>query len=142
MRDFAKRLIACETKGHRSSETNSLGTFPVPEKLRLHLATLMGTGGFRALLARALVVASAEVPSLRGLHVRADGSLGGTEELQGQIDPDEISEGRVVLLALLLGLLVDFIGKSLTVRLVGDVWPKVSFNHLVSDGGGKYEKTR
>ena len=82
----------------------------------------MGEGGFRALLARALALAAAEVPWLRAVQVKADGTLAGWEELPAQLDPDEYLEGRVVLLAQLLGLLVAFIGEKLTLRLMREVW--------------------
>ena len=125
MRDFAERLIAYETRGNKSSETKTSGPFLVGEKLRPQLATLMGNVGFRALLSRALALANAEVPWLRAVHVNTDGSFQGLDELGAQVDPDEIFEGCVVLLAQLLGLLVAFIGELLTLRLVRDVWPKL-----------------
>jgi len=62
MRDFADRLIAYETGGNNSSETKTPAACLVSEKLRPHLATLMGNVGFRALLSRALALANAEVP--------------------------------------------------------------------------------
>ena len=102
----------------------------------------MGNAGFRALLSRALALANAEVPWLRAVQVKADGSLEGLEELHAQLDPDEIFEGRVVLLAQLLGLLVAFIGENLTLRLVREVWPKLSLNDLDFGKGGKNEKTK
>jgi len=37
--------------------------------------------------------------------------------------------------------LVAFIGESLTVRLVSEVWPKFSLNDLNLDKGEKNEKT-
>ena len=39
-----------------------MAVFLVCEKLRPHLAMLMGNAGFRALLSRALALAKAEVP--------------------------------------------------------------------------------
>jgi len=137
MRDFAERLIAYETRGNKSSETKTPAACLVSEKLRPHLATLMGNLGFRALLSRALALANAEVPWLRAVHVNADGSLEGLDELGAQVDPDEIFEGCVVLLAQLLGLLVAFIGENLTLRLVREVWPKLSLDDL---GFGKVIK--
>ena len=137
MRDFAERLIAYETRGNKSSETKTSSPFLVGEKLRPQLATLMGSVGFRALLSRALMLTNAEVPWLRSVHVKADGSLEGLDELDAQVDPKEIFEGRVVLLAQLLGLLVAFIGESLTLRLVREVWPKLSINDLNYGTGGK-----
>src|SRR5450432_3423592 len=75
MRDFAERLIAYETLNNKSSRTMTQAAFPVCEKLRPRLASLMGNTGFRALLSRALARAEAEVPSLRSIQVTADGSL-------------------------------------------------------------------
>jgi hypothetical protein len=142
MRHYAKRLIVYETRGDKSSKTNKSAAFPVPENLRPQLASLMGEGGFRALLGRALALASAEVPWLRAVQVKADGRLAGLEELPAQLDPDELLEGRVVLLAQFLGLLVAFIGENLTLRLMREVWPKVPLNELDFANEGKYEKTK
>ena len=126
MRNFSERLIAYETRENKSSETKTSAACLVGEKLRPHLATLMGNVGFRTLLSRALALANAEVPWLRAVHVTAVGSFEGLDDLGAQIDPDEIFEGCVVLLAQLLGLLVAFIGENLTRRLVGEVWPQMS----------------
>jgi hypothetical protein len=142
MRDFAERLIAYEARGNKSSETNTPAAFLVGEKLRPHLATLMGNVGFRALLSRALALANAEVPWLRAVRVKADGSFEGLDELGAQVDPDEIFEGRVVLLAQLLGLLVAFIGEDLTLRLVREVWPKLSLNDFNFGKGDNDEKPK
>lgn len=131
MRDFAERLIAYETRGNNSSQTKTSAACLVGEKLRPHLTTLMGNVGFRALLSRALALANAEVPWLRAVHVKADGSLEGLDELGAQVDPDEIFEGCVVLLAQFLELLVGFIGEDLTLRLVREVWPTLSTRILV-----------
>ena len=121
-RDFAKRLIDCETNGNKSSAKTVGAAFLVIEKLRLHLTALMGNVGYRALLARALALAKAEVPCLHAMHVKADGSFGGLDELGAQADRETFAEGSVVLLAQLLGLLVVFIGGSLTLRLVCEMW--------------------
>ena len=145
MRNFARRLVAHETNGDQNSETKSRAAFHVCERLRPHLAGLTGSGGFRALNFRALTLAKAEVPGLQALQVKADGTLDGLDELGAQLDPEKFSEGGVVLLAQLLGLLVSFIGEDLTLRLVRDVWPKVSKSDLNpcnagnSGNGGKNE---
>jgi hypothetical protein len=128
MRDFSERLIAHATRGNKSSKTETPAIFLVVEKLRPNLATLLGKLGFRALLSRALALTTSEIAWLRAVHVKADGSLEGLHELEAQLDPEEIAEGTVVLLAQLLGLLVVFIGESLTLRLVRDVWPKLSLD--------------
>lgn len=130
MRQIAARLIGDETKGKKGSDPKVSAAFQVCEKLRPHLATLMGKAGFRAILSRALVVARAEVPWMAALEVDADGALEGWGKLEPQVDAKELREGGVLLVAQLLGLLVAFIGENLTLRLVGDVWPKLSFEDL------------
>ncbi len=130
MRDFSQSLIAYETMENKSSETKIPAACRVSEKLRPHLATLMGNVGFRALLLRALALANPEVAWLRSVQVTADGSLEGFDEIETQVSPDEIFEGCVVLAAQLLGLLVVLIGEGLTLRLVREAWPKLSLNHL------------
>ena len=128
MRSIAERLIQYETPKKDASGTADAATLAVTERLRPHLATLMGNGGYRALLARALKLASAEVSWLRTVQVNADGVIEGFEPLRARlIKPAEFHEGRVVLLAKLLGLLVAFIGPGLTSRLVGEIWPRIEF---------------
>jgi hypothetical protein len=137
MRDLSQRLIAYEMKGNESSDTKAPAAFNICEKLGPHLATLVGNAGFRSLLSRALAVASSEVSWLRAVRVQADGSLEGLEELQSQLEADEFFDGKVVLVAQLLGLLVAFIGENLTLRLVREVWPKLSLNDLHFGNGDK-----
>lgn len=136
LQDFSKRLIDDAAK-----ENMSFGTkIPVPclasEKLRPHLAALMGNIGFKALLARALALAIAEVPWLRAVKVKADGTYEGFEELETHVDAEEFSEGCVVLLSHLLGLLIVFIGEDLTLRLVRQAWPKQSYDKFDLNEGG------
>jgi hypothetical protein len=142
MRNLAKRLIGYEMSRDRSSEAKPWADFHVTDNLRPHLATLMGNGGFQALLSRALVLAGAEVSWLRALHVKADGTLEGLEAPRVQLDPAEFLEGRVVLLAQLLGLLVALIGPSLTSRLLGEIWPQISLDDLDFGTGGQDAKTK
>jgi hypothetical protein len=142
MRSFAKRLMAHETLRNKSSKPKAPAAFQVTEKLRAQLVTLMGNGGFQALLSRALVLANAEVRWLRAVHVKADGTLEGLAPLHAQLGPAEFLEGRVVLLAELLGLLVAFIGLSLTLRLVGEIWPQFLLSDLDFGNGGYDAQTK
>ena len=139
MRNFAERLMVYEAQKNVASKPKLPAGFDVAEKLRRHLATFLGKTGFHTLLARALALAAAEVPWLRGVRVKADDALEGLEEFQMQLNRDELFEGGVVLLARLLGLLVTFIGAALTVRLVREVWPKVPLDDLDFSAEGKNE---
>jgi hypothetical protein len=125
MRNLAERLIAHDAKENRSSSIKTKATFPVPAKLRVPLAALVGSTGFAALLSRALVLASADVAWLRALHVKSDGSLEELAGLEAQVDPEKIDEGRVALLTELLDLLKGFIGENLTMQIVREIWPKL-----------------
>lgn len=124
-RGSARRLLAYELASGISPEAKGSRVFFVCDKLRRPLAQLTGMGGFRSLLARALALAGEEVPWLRGLHVRADGSLDGLAELEANLGPEEIASGEVILVARLLELLVTFIGPALTLGLLKDAWPKM-----------------
>jgi hypothetical protein len=135
MRSIAEGLIALETPRRKSTVAKTFSGFRVAEKLRPHLATLMGDGGFQALLARALSLASVEVSWLGAVRVKMDGTFEGLEEARAQLDPSEFLEGGIVLIAHLLGLLTAFIGPNLTSRLVGDAWPKFQSTTWNSTGG-------
>ena len=139
MRNVAKRLMAYETGVHKRSGTKTPMAFHCCEKLRPHLATLMGDAGYRALLSRAL--ASSEVPWLHGVYVKADGSLEGLEDLHVQLAPDDFFEARVVLLAQLLGSLAAFIGEDVTLRLVREVWPNIPMDDFDFGKEGQYAQT-
>ena len=125
----------------KSFGTETPAGFPVCEKLRLHLATFLGKTGFHTLLARSLALSTAEVPWLGAVRARADDSLDGLEAPQAQLDPQEFSEGEVVVLSQLLGLLVAFIGEKLTLRLVREIWPDLPLDNWNYDEEDKNEES-
>jgi hypothetical protein len=130
MRRFARRLLVHETPlRRRSSDAENQSTFHVIDELRPLMVNLMGVGGFRGLLSRAIVLGSEEVRWLRAVHVKANGALEGFEE-HAQLTPAQFAEGKVVLLAQLLGVLVALIGVRLTLRMVHDTWPELSLDDL------------
>ena len=114
-RELAQRLLAFEAveAGTANADTHAVGR--VCDKLRRPLTTLAGAAGFRSLLSRALTLAKQESPLLGALEVKSDGSLQG---LHG-----EAAQSGAVLIAQLIGLMITFIGESLTLRLLHDVWP-------------------
>ncbi len=124
-KEFARRILTYETASGKHADANNSEGFRVCEKLRGPLGKLTGIGGFRALLSRALAQAGTEVPWLRALHIKADGSLEGLDQLKAKLDSSAIVEGELVLVVQLLGLLVTFIGPALTLRLLQDIWPKM-----------------
>lgn len=126
MRRFARHLIDISDLGNGRNVVTS-AAFPVTDTLRPHLKLLMGSGGTRQLLARAIALATVEVSWLQAVSVTDRGELEGLDQIRSLIDPVEFLEGRVILLAQLLGLLVTFIGPTLTSRMVGEFWPQIPF---------------
>ena len=113
-RDLAQRLVAYEGVETSSAMADMHAVCRVCDKLRRPLTTLAGAAGFRSLLSRALTMAKQESPVLSAWEVKADGSLQG---LNG-----EAAQSGDVLIAHLIGLMITFIGESLTLRLLHDVW--------------------
>ena len=113
-RELAQRLLASEEVETSPALADMYAVGRVCDKLRRPLTTLAGAAGFRSLLARALTLAKQESPALGSWEVKADGSL---EGLNG-----EAAQSGAVLIAHLLGLLITFIGESLTLQILHDVW--------------------
>lgn len=133
LRKLAQRLLSFEPRSQEAGDRSA--AFSVTEKMRLRLSILTGAAGFRAVLARALGLASEEVRWLSGVQVSADGSLGGLDEICAKLSEDEIARGEAVLIARLIELFVTFIGGLLTAHLLRDIWPEISPDEL--DSGAK-----
>jgi hypothetical protein len=126
MRNLAEHLIACEA-GFANAGGLMLPAEPVCDKLRPHLATLMGVTGFRALLTRALARATLKVAALRVMKVTPAGALECLPSTS-QASLAQSGDGSATLIAELLMLLCAFIGMSLTLQLVREIWPQLSVN--------------
>ncbi len=113
-RELAQRLVDYEEVETSPAMADIHAVSRVCDKLRRPLTTLAGAAGFRSLLSRALTLAKQESPLLGAWEVQADGSLQG---LNG-----EAAQSGAVLIAHLIGLMNTFIGESLTLRLLHDVW--------------------
>ena len=130
LKEFARRLLACEAASDKPIGAKKSAAFHVCEKLRGPLGQHLGMDGFRSLLSRALALAGAEVPWLMELQLKTDGSLKGLDKLAATLDADAIAEGESVLVAQLLGLLMTFIGRALTLGFVRGTWPDGDFSDL------------
>jgi hypothetical protein len=67
------------------------------------------------------------------VRIRADGSLEGFDGIEGSREGEAgaaAGQAGMVLVANLLELLVTFIGKPLTLRLVNGTWPDVSMDKV------------
>jgi hypothetical protein len=153
MRDLAHRLLTYEAIAEKTSEPVGSATLRVYEKLRQSLGTFAGAAGFQSLAFRALTQAKSEAPGLWAVQVAADGSLQGLGEFEpqsgefepqsGEFEPqlgsgkNQVSEGGVILIARLLGLLLIFLGQTLTLSLLRNSWPCAALGDHNSGNGGK-----
>jgi hypothetical protein len=150
MRDLAQQLLSYEANEGKTSEPVESATLRVYEKLRQSLVEFAGTAGFQSLASRALAMARSEVPSLAAAQVSADGALRGLgqglgqglSEFGPQIDGGEesageypASDGGIVIIARLLGLLHLFLGEALTLSLLRVTWPGTALNDCNFDHG-------
>lgn len=134
IRDFARRLIALEAARGESTGAVDGGAGRVCDRLRVPLARLAGAAGFRSLLSRAVALAKSEVDSLNPVQVREDGSLEGFAGDSPGAGPG--GDGGAAIVAHLLGLMVTFIGESLTRQLVRDAWPDAATDETNGRAGG------
>ncbi len=123
-KEIARQLLAYEVASTKTPDAENSAAFRVCEQLRGPLGKIMGGGGFRSVLSRALALACADVPWLCAIQIWTDGSLHGLDELEAKLEPAAVAEGEVVLVGYLLGVLVTFIGPALTLELLHDIWPK------------------
>ena len=144
MRDLAHRLLACEAVAGKTSEPMESKTLRVYEKLRQSLSAVAGVTSFYSLACRALVLAKSEASSLNAAQIAADGSLRDFGKFEPQIDIDkdraseyQAGERGIILISRLLGLLLIFLGESLTLRLLRAKWPEAALNDRNSENGRK-----
>ena len=138
VQDVADWLLVYEATDSASSETDVSAAARVSEKLRGPVSTLAGASGFHALLTRSLILAKSECNSLSGVRIELDGSVQGLNELP----EDQAREAGRLLICQLLGLLAKFIGESLLLQLVQDVWPDLPLDGADSGGQNRHDAAR
>lgn len=122
MRNLARRLLTAEAATQSAMDARGQEAIQVWETLRISLTRFAGADGVTSLLRRTLALAQAEVPALQTVKVMADGHLEGLEEIVADASNGG-TDAIIAITAHLLGLLVTFIGESLTLRLVREAWP-------------------
>jgi hypothetical protein len=144
MRELARSLVAYEAVAGKTSEPTESATLRVYEKLRQGLGEFAGVAGFQSLAFRALTLARTEAPSLSAARIDGDGSLQGLGESEQQVGIDKgragaspAGEGGIILIARLLGLLLLFLGETLTLSLLRVTWPGAAFDDCNSENGRK-----
>ena len=131
----AHELVLYEAATLSGPEAAAFGAIYAIQKLGHAVRTLAGTAGFRSLLTRALILAQDTFPYLSALRVKPDGSLKPCDSISHR----EHADGAELVLAQLLGLLVTFIGESLTLSLVTTAWPDLPYFDGKSPGKGNHD---
>ncbi len=133
---LAGRLLAMEVPPRADVGAWVAGADSVCAKLRAAAASLVGQGGYRAVLTRALVLTRAEHPWLRAVeafHGPGDGvCLLGLLEAAATVDLDEVRGGLTALVTRILLLLGAFIGRELTLLQTQIVWPELQLSEAPS----------
>jgi hypothetical protein len=126
LRALSVRLVGATTSVSNGAAAHDLGAAEQPfVELGERLSRLVGTEGYRALVARALHLASAEFPLLNSVRpgVSPPGRLVGLQRGSRQTPAAEVRDAVAAALAVLLWLLEQFIGRDLTQGILREVWP-------------------
>lgn len=133
--DLAATLLQLERGPHAPASSAAIAS----AFGRLHdvMSKLIGSAGYRALLARAIYVARHEHAWLDALIVAAPPfAIHQLDEQVALVGEARALEGGTVLLATLLDLFCAFIGDDLTLRQVHEVWTDVAVGEAHAASGG------
>jgi hypothetical protein len=120
IRSWARNVLDAESALASSGAAEKEVAMRVCEKLQDSLRRFVGPDGVTALTRRAVAMARNERAALSSLKVARDGRVEGWDTLAAT---GHSAEAAMEIVSHLLWLLVTFIGESLTLRLVRDVWP-------------------
>ena len=97
--------------------------------MHTRLAPLVSAAGFNALVGRAVKLAVREYPFLAAVRAitTPNCSFDGLRQAAEGRDPAEVADALVAILANFFWLLVLFIGESLGLRKVHEIWPDIPF---------------
>jgi hypothetical protein len=125
LKSLAQRLLAHEAKKSPSPAKLAEALEVCCQRLHKRLDSLVGAGGFRALLDRALFLAKKEHPWLEGVEIQAypGCELKALNEAMAGRQPGEIRETLTIILANVIWLLVTFIGEDIVYGLIEEAWP-------------------
>jgi hypothetical protein len=126
VRRLARKVLAARTGSARGDEVLAAATRRAYDDLAQVCSPLIGQVGFDALTARALHLAQREYSWLvdAGEPERANEAFVPVLAGLARQDPPVATEGAAAVFAMLVGLLVTFIGEPLTASLMRKAWPE------------------
>ena len=121
--DLTLLLFSGEAHGDETDAGLGNAAQRIFEKLNTHLSRRLGSGGYQALLKRALALAAADFPWLAAVHVTETGDLAGLGTALAGRTALEATQSSRAILASLIGLLETFIGEDLCRGILRAIWP-------------------
>lgn len=118
----ARRLLALEGAAG-SADKCATAAGRVYDKLRAHLAPLVGDAGVQLLFVRSGKLAQGEFAWLAGVSI-LEGSTKLREYLQAQA-PAVATESAAALFGTFFALITTFIGERLTLQVLRSAWPTI-----------------
>ena len=134
VKSLAQRLLVYEAKNSPSPAKLAEALESCCQRLHKRLDPLVGVGGFRALLDRALYLAKIERPWLKEveIHDYPGCELKALNEAMTGRQSTEISETLTIILANVIWLLVTFIGEDIVYGLIEEAWPDTKIGPIAS----------
>lgn len=125
--DVARALVMHETGGSNDPDVVADAVEGICRYVASELEGMLGSGGVRSLMTRALHLARREHPSLESVTMSPGPVIGftGLTEAMASRNPTAVAAGTSVL-AQLLGLLVALLGEDLGLQPVRKFWPHVA----------------
>lgn len=122
---LALRALAHHAGPNASTDTLAAAAFRAHDDFARAAAQLIGQAGVDALTGRAVHLAQQEYPWLvhRREPEQAQGAFAQVVACLKRQEPPVASEAAVAVIAILAGLLITFIGESLTLQLLRKAWP-------------------
>ena len=121
--ELARRLLTQEAGTSLGAEELAAAAERIHARLRQSLGVYLGQSGFDSLWTRAMRLAQVTVP-----FGSSDGAAAPATGFQAVVRGRNTGEARTALIAMFasfIGLLYTFVGASLGLRLIGQVWPKL-----------------
>src|SRR5215217_2722185 len=134
VKEWACRLLAHEARKSPSPAKFAQALETCCQRLHKALDPLIGAGGFRALLDRALYLTKKEHSWLNGVGIEdyPGCELKTLREAMNGEKPAEVNEAFTVILANVIWLLVTFIGEDIALGLIEEAWPDVQIRATAS----------
>jgi DNA-binding response OmpR family regulator len=125
---LSRQMLDYESGGGNNGASMEPAVLGVSLKLRDALSGFLGEEGFRSIMSRALTLARSEVEWLSLVTVTPTGNFEGLTSAEESVNSRDIAYGQNILVAQILGILIAFVGETMTHTLLQEKWPEIATN--------------